>query len=112
MATVGLGSVEVLDAVLVGAAPLVVLTPEPQADKPAVRASTSGKCRLRSRNCTREFRRGSIISVCICYTKAVVRLPLQPSLIATMINAIQGSAKCRGPRTSQIGDTRFSAQSG
>lgn len=90
-ANMGLGLVEVLDAVLVGAAALVVLTPEPHADKRAARAITSGKYRTRSRSCISEFRRESIIRVCICYTKAEVRMPLQPSVVPMMINAIQGS---------------------
>ena len=100
---VGLEAVEVLDAELVCVPLPMVFTLEPHADKPAPRANTSSKCQWRSRNCISESFRRPIDRVCICPTKTYCS-PLQTSLIATIIYAIQGSAKCRVPDTSQFGD--------
>jgi hypothetical protein len=51
---------EVLDPASACAPALVILTPEPHADKPAARMNPSNKCRLRIRNRIGKFARDSI----------------------------------------------------
>jgi hypothetical protein len=64
---------EVLDPVFACAPALVILTPEPHADKPAARTNPSNKCQLRIRNRIGKFARDSINRVSIGSMKFVVR---------------------------------------